>query len=120
MAVGDAHVFPGYPTPVLNTNFLSKSPTTFLTCSSRGEKRKYAGKKFRLNQFSNSQSPGHESDSLTTEPPGWGHMSVISVLLNNTNNTRRGFFLFAVLLQTYSTMLTKGSNFQVGSFLFAV
>ena len=55
-----------------NTNFFPKPLTTFLTCVSRGEKRKYTGKKFCLNRVSNSQPPGHESDTLTTEPPGRG------------------------------------------------
>ena len=41
---------------------------TFLTCF-RGERRKYAGKKVRLNGVSNSQPPGHESDALTNERP---------------------------------------------------
>ena len=53
-----------------NTTFFPKPPTTFLTCFSRGERLKYAGKKFRLNRVSNSQTPGHESETLTTEPPG--------------------------------------------------
>ena len=43
---------------------------TFLTCLSRGERRKYTGNKFRLNRVSNSQPPGHEFDTLTTKPPG--------------------------------------------------
>ena len=72
MAVGDAHVFPGFLTPVLTQLYLQKSPTTFLTCICRGERRKYPGKKLRLNRGSNSQPPGHESDTLTTEPLGWG------------------------------------------------
>ena len=72
MAVGDAHVFPGFLTPVLTLLFFPKSPTTFLTCFCRGERRKYAGKKSHLNRGSNSQPPGHESDMLTTEPPGRG------------------------------------------------
>ena len=72
MAVGDAHVFPGFLTPVLTQLFFPKPPTTFLTCFCRGERRKYAGKKSRLNRGSYSQPPGHESDTLTTEPPGWG------------------------------------------------
>ena len=55
-----------------NTNFFPKPPTTFLTCFSKGERRKYARKKFRLNRVSTSQPPGHESDTLTTEQPGWG------------------------------------------------
>ena len=50
----------------------SKSPTTFLTCFCRSERRKYARKKVRLNRGSSSQRPCHESDTLTTEPTGWG------------------------------------------------
>ena len=69
MAVGDAYVFPGFLTPVLTQLFFPKPPNTFLTCFCRGERRKYAGKKSRLNRGSNSQPPGHESDMLTTEPP---------------------------------------------------
>ena len=70
MAVGDAHVFPGFHTPVLTQLFFLKPPIAFLTCFSRDETRKYAGKKVRFNQVSNTQPPGHESDKLTTEPPG--------------------------------------------------
>ena len=72
MAVGDAYVFPGFLTPVLTQLFFPKPPTTFLTCFCRGERRKYAGKKSRLNRRSNSQPPGHESNTLTAEPPGRG------------------------------------------------
>ena len=72
MAVGDAHVFPGFLTPVLTELFFPKPPTTFLTCFCRDERQKYTGKKVHLNRGSNSQPPGHESDTLTTEPPGWG------------------------------------------------
>ena len=71
MAVGDAHVFPGLKSHTsTNTNFFPKPPTTFLTCFSRGKRRKHAGKKFRLNRVSNSQPSGHESDMHATEPPG--------------------------------------------------
>ena len=72
MAVGDAYVFPGFLTPVLTQLFFPKPPTTFLTCFCRGERRKYDRKKSRLTRGSNSQPPGHESDTLTTEPPGRG------------------------------------------------
>ena len=66
MSVGDAHVFPGFLTPVLTQLFFPKPPTTFfLTCFCRGERRRYSGKKVRLNQGSNSQPPGHESDTLS-------------------------------------------------------
>ena len=38
LAVGDAHVFPGFLTPVLTQLFFPKPPTTFLTCFCRGER----------------------------------------------------------------------------------
>ena len=79
IAVADAHVFPGFPTPVLTLLFFPKPPTTFLTCFCRGERRKYAGKKVRPNRGSNSKPPGHESDTLTTEPPGQGKTSSAQV-----------------------------------------
>ena len=69
MAVGDIYVFPGFLKPVLTQLFFRKPPTTFLTYFCRGEWRKFAGKKSRLNGGSNSQPPGHKSDMLTTEPP---------------------------------------------------
>ena len=71
MAVGDAYVFPGFLTPVLTQLFFPKPPTALLTCFCRGERRKYAGKK-SPQPGSKSQPPGHESDMLTTEPPGLG------------------------------------------------
>ena len=70
------HVFPGFLTPVLTQLFFPKPPTTFLTCFCRGERRKYAEKKSRLNRDSNLQPPGHESNTLTTEPPGRGNIHV--------------------------------------------
>ena len=72
MAVGDAHVFLGFLTPVLTQLFFPKPPATFLTCFCRGERQKYAGKKSRLKRGSNSQLPGHESDTLIAEPSGRG------------------------------------------------
>ena len=72
MAVGDTYVFPGFLTPVLTQLFFPKPLTTFLACEVC-ESRTYGGKKSRLNPVSNSQPPGHESDTLTTEPPGWGN-----------------------------------------------
>ena len=59
-------------TPVLVQLFFPKPSTTFPTCFCRGERRKYAGKKVRLNRGLNSQPPGHESNTLTTKPPGRG------------------------------------------------
>ena len=42
MAVGDAHVFPGFLTPALTQLFFPNPPTTYLTCFCRGERRKFA------------------------------------------------------------------------------
>ena len=75
MAVGDAHVFPGFLTPVLTQLFFPKPPTSFLTRFCRGKRRKYAGKKIRLNRESNSQPQGHETLTLSTEPLGRGSMA---------------------------------------------
>ena len=71
MAVGETRVS-WFSHTSTNTTFIPKPPTTFLTCFSRGERRKYARKKVCLNWVSNSWPPGHESDTLTTEPPGLG------------------------------------------------
>ena len=52
-----------------NTTFFPKPPTGFLTCFIRGQRQKYARKEVHINRVWNSQPPGHESDTLTTEPP---------------------------------------------------
>ena len=74
---------------VLTQLFFPNLPTTFLTCFCRGERRKYAGKKSRLNRGSNSQPPGLESDTLTTEPPGRGSKNehIIILQLKSTCNS---------------------------------
>ena len=56
--------------------FFPKPPITSLAFFTNGERRKYAGKEFRFNLVSHSQPPGHESDTLTTEPPGRGLQNV--------------------------------------------
>ena len=66
MAVGDAHVFPGFLTPVLTQLFFPKPQTTFLTCFCRGERRKYAGKKSRLYR---DRIHNHQVMSPTRSPP---------------------------------------------------
>ena len=100
MAVGDAHVFPGILTPVLTQLFFPKPPTTFLAYFCRGERRKYAGKKSRLNRGSNSQPPGHESDALTTEPPGWGYSGVRTLQKNHYDDKE-----FYEIVTTYTKLV---------------
>ena len=80
MAAGDAYVFPGFLKPVLTQLFFPKPPTTFLTCFFRDERQKFAGKKSRLNRGLNPQPPGHESDTLTTEPPERGKGYIIEYI----------------------------------------
>ena len=46
MAVGDAHVFPGFLTPVLTQFSFPKPLTTFLTCFCRGERQNTPERKF--------------------------------------------------------------------------
>ena len=101
MAVGDAYVFPGFLTPVLTQLFFPKPLTTFLTRFCRGERRIYAGKKSRLNRGSNSQPPGHKSYTLTTEPPGRGHIHVGQYHFINLLSNKRWFLL------VWSTCLLK-------------
>ena len=101
MAVGGAHVFPGFLTPELTQLFFPKPPTTFLTCFCRGERRKYAGKKSRLNRGSNLQPPGHKSDMLTTEPPGRGESSSNGDLLD----TDQVIVLLQIMFFEYSAYL---------------
>ena len=98
--------FPGFPTQVLTQLFFPKPPTTFLTCFCRGEWRKYAGKKSCLNRGSNSQPPGHESDTLTTEPSVRGACQWVSVQYYYT-----GYQHFLLFPQCFPT---KG--FSIGVF----
>ena len=80
MAVSEAPVFPGFLTPVLTQLFFPKPPTTFFPCFCRSDRRKTAGKKVCLNLGSNSQPPGHESNTLT----GAGH-TALCIITTNTN-----------------------------------
>ena len=113
MAVGATHVFPGFLTPVLTQLFFPKPPTTFPTCFCRGERRKYAAKKVRLNQGSNSQPPGHESDALTTEPPGRSipHKNSFE---NIMRKSRKSTFSSSPIMYS-KTVLTIGAAFNLPS-----
>ena len=114
MAVGDAYVFPGFLTPVLTQLFFPKPPTAFLTCFCRGERQKYAVKKVRLYRVSNSQAPGHESDTLTTEPPGRGvikpESKIIYVTFTGlfTKSWRKGEIIFLRMVSTYGHWCEQG------------
>ena len=100
MAVGDAHVFPGFLTPVLTQFSFQGHQLLFSYASAEVRGENMPEKKFRLNQVSNLQplftnnfktgmseikiystkstietkikELQQESDTLTTEPPGWG------------------------------------------------
>ena len=100
MAVGDTHVFPGFLTPVQTQLFFPKPPTTFLKCFCRGEGRKYAGKEVLLNWESNSQPPGHESDTHTIEPTGRGAKRInhYHFVQSAQASMGRSYLLFLILL----------------------
>ena len=108
--------FPGFLTPVLTQLFFPMPLTTFLTCFCRGERRKYAGKKSHLNQGSNSQPKGHESDTLTTEPPGPGRAGPGK----KENAGNQDFFLFLMFLQSPSFELLTLSQTSPGFYVSAV
>ena len=101
--------FPGFFTLVLTQLFFPKPLTTFLTCFCRGERRKYARKKSCLNRGSNSQPPGHESDTLTTEPPGrgdkvwymWQKLFDFSVKCRKTLREREKILVISILFLFY-------------------
>ena len=80
MAVGDAHQFPAFLTPGIKQLFFKNLLTTFLTYFFRGERQKYGRKKFP-NHGSNSQPPGHEPDTLTTESAGQGLDDFVKVTI---------------------------------------
>ena len=75
MAVGHAYVFPGFLTPVLTELFFQSLRLLLSHASAevRGEntpERKVASTRDRTH------NPGHEFDTLTTKPPGWGKKGV--------------------------------------------
>ena len=135
MAVGDAYVFLGFLTPVLTQLFFPKPPTTFLTCFCRGERRKNAGKKVRLNRGSNSQPPDHEFDTLTNEPPGRGltnqicwHLvfvmqmhkgDLVRILTNREVFSNRLFFFSSFFVTLRNIIMTQQSSLKRGLKAFA-
>ena len=65
MAVSDAHVFPGFLTPVLTQLSFQSHQLLFSHAS--------AGWEVKIHPKESSPQPlGHESNTLTTEPFGWG------------------------------------------------
>ena len=105
MAVGDSYVFPGFLTPVLTKLFFPKPLTTFPTCFCRGERRKYG---------SNSQPPGHESDTFffsifrsiwnVTQPYGLANQKLCYI------PKRLYYILKQLLLHFNSQILEKKTN----------
>ena len=71
MAVNDTHVVSWLSHASTYKTFFWKLPTTLLTCI-KGERRIYCGKKVQPTRVLNSQPPGHEYDTLTTEHLGQG------------------------------------------------
>ena len=118
MAVGDAHVFPGFLAPVL-TLFFPKPPTTFSHMLLQRERQKYAIKKSHLNRGSNSQPPGHESDTLTTEPSGRGYQQSSSTHLSisSIDGFLCSFLLLNLLFQKFDMPFHGLSMFHDPTFI---
>ena len=57
-----------------NTTFLSKATDDFSHMLLQRWEAKIRRKENLPQPGLNSQPPGHEFDTLTTEPPGWGHL----------------------------------------------
>ena len=66
MAVGDAHVFPGFLTPVLTQLPFQSHRLLFSNASEEVRGENTPERKFALTGSQNPQPPGHESDTLTT------------------------------------------------------
>ena len=100
---------PGFLTPVLTQLFFPKPPTNFLTCFCRGERQKYAGKKSGLNQGSNSQPTGHESDTLTTEPTRRGLTFCVCEILTSLSCSEDKLIdqVFKIMVPDINTIRVK-------------
>ena len=97
-------VFPSFLTPLLTQLFFQKPPSTFLTSFCKRGWRKYARKKSCLNWGSNTQPPGHESNMLTTEPPGQG-ISHLKTLWEKEKLLVTSYFFFLTVFSTYAHVL---------------
>ena len=71
MAVGDAHVFPGFLIPVLTQLSFQSHQLLFSYASAELKGKNTPEGKFASTQ-DQTRPPGHESDTLTSEPSGWG------------------------------------------------
>ena len=101
MAVGNARVFPGFLTPVLTQLFFPKLPASAEVRGENTPERKVAPR------GSNSKPPGHESDTLTTEPPGGGENRTKNVLKNDWR-------IRALVKPDYrKVLLTRSRKFKV-------
>ena len=100
MAVDDAYVFPGFLTPVLTPLFFPKPPTTFLTCFCRGERRKCAGKKSRLNRGSNSTTR-----SWVQHAHHWPGRGKVKVKYQGHVSQKMGFFRGISVSQTHLVVI---------------
>ena len=78
MAVGDAHVFPCFLTPVLTLHSFQSNRLLFSHALAEVRGENTPERKVALNRVSNSQPPGQESYTLTTEPLGRGCLLVFS------------------------------------------
>ena len=110
MAVGEAHVLPGFLTPVL-TQISFQSHRLLFSHALAEVRGEYTPKKFRLNRVSDSQPLCHESNTLTTEPPRRGAFFQTpkqseNYLLYHTMST----FIAPDLVLAFENIVRKGEN----------
>ena len=70
MAVNDAHVFPGFLTPLLTQISFQSYRLLFSHASAEVRGENTPERNFASTVVPNSQPLGQESDTLTIEPPG--------------------------------------------------
>ena len=105
MAVGDARVFPGFLTPVLTQLSFQSHRLLFSHASAEVQGENTLERKFAS---AGERAHNHQSDTLTTEPPGQGPKTSNNILLTEpcfgkgnealpfSQNKKHVFYLSAV------------------------
>ena len=73
MVICDAHVFPGFLTPVLTVLSFQSHRLLFSHALAEVRGENTPERKFASTGYRSHNHQGHESDTLTTEPPGWAN-----------------------------------------------
>ena len=105
-------MFPSFLTPELSLLLFPETPTTFLTCFCRGERRKYAGIK-------NSPQPGIEPTTTKSWVRHSHHWAIRTILRRSDNVLKRRWTHYiryrrtSILFGTQSSWASTGSTFAL-------